>query len=188
MKYLLYVKSKIKRDLKNNNSKLTEEELNKLATEQIKTMMMDSAYEQMMSRSDIKEKYKEYERLPQQTFKNIHPHASHSLSLEYDTQFLYHGIRFDDNFEKLEKIFKDKKILCGKKAGMYFGYDDNCNEGEYISLLEKEDSDELEYKTFIEENISLIISPECDAIKCIYVPWDEWEEITKLMPLRKKKI
>lgn len=40
----------------------------------------------------------------------------------------------------------------------------------------------LEYKTFIMPNISLVISPKCNAIKTIYVPYEEWVEIKKLNP------
>lgn len=93
--------------------------------------------------------------------------------------YLYHGIRFQNHLEKLESIFYDRAILAGNYQRNYYSYSDNCNEGEYISLISAIDGYNLIYKTFIMENISLVISTECNAIKTIYLPYDEWELISK---------
>lgn len=98
--------------------------------------------------------------------------------------FLYHGLRnFDnitspkDGLEKLEGILKKGKILAGKYLEDYYPYSDNCNEGEYISLISYSDS--IEFKTFVGENICLVISPFCQAYKTTYVPFDTWSYIKK---------
>ena len=70
-------------------------------------------------------------------------------------------------------------ILAGKYVESYSSYSDNCNNGEYVSLLEKKIENDLEFSTFIEHNLSLVISPFCEAYKTIYVPYDVWEEINK---------
>ena len=90
---------------------------------------------------------------------------------------LYHGIRFQNYLEKLENIFKERKILAGKYLGNYLSYDDNCNKGEYVSLLSYLEPDSLEYNTFITPNISLVVSPLCDAIETKYVNYNTWNEI-----------
>lgn len=89
--------------------------------------------------------------------------------------FLYHGLRFQQKLEKLEGIFKERKILSNKYLHNYFNYSDNCNDGEYVSVTNYTDS--LEFKAFISENICLIISPLCNAYKTIYVSHDMWTYI-----------
>lgn len=93
--------------------------------------------------------------------------------------FLYHGIRFQENLEKLEKIFIQKRILAGKYIDNYSSYDDNCNMGEYVSLLYWIGMDSAEYKKFIIPNISLIVSPLCDGVLTHYVDFNTWSDIQK---------
>ena len=89
--------------------------------------------------------------------------------------YLFHGIRFDHNLSKLEWIFKEKMILAGQYLSNYFSYSDNANKGEYVSLLAYDES--ISYKIFIQENVSLLIYPECDAILTKYVDYRTWESI-----------
>ena len=102
-----------------------------------------------------------------------------SENLRYIFNFLYHGIRFQNHLEKLESIFQDKAILAGNYQKNYSSYSDNCNEGEYISLLSTDGHYDLEYETFIMPNITLVVSPECGAIKTIYLPYKEWGKVKK---------
>lgn len=107
------------------------------------------------------------------------------IDLFEQENFLYHGLRYgiDVNsslrkgLEKLEGILKEGKILAGKYLEDYYPYSDNCNEGEYISLISYSDS--IEFETFVGQNICLIISPFCQAYKTVYVPFDTWDYIKK---------
>ena len=90
--------------------------------------------------------------------------------------FLYHGIRFQKHLEKLESIFEDKKILAGKYTKNSFSYSDNCNKGEYVSLTTYDDNSQG-FEIFILENISLLVSPKCDAYLTKYVNYNIWNQI-----------
>lgn len=90
--------------------------------------------------------------------------------------FLYHGIRFQRHLEKLENIFKDKKILAGKYTTNNFDYSDNCNKGEYVSLTTYDDNSQG-FKIFIVQNISLLVSPKCEAYLTKYVDYNIWKQI-----------
>lgn len=94
--------------------------------------------------------------------------------------FLYHGIRFQQYLEKLESIFKSKSILAGKYLDNYIYYDDNCNMGEYVSLLKWLGDDNLAYKTFILENISLVVSTLCNAYETKYLDFNTWIDTRNL--------
>lgn len=121
----------------------------------------------------------ELEKQQMQTFLEIHPYiARRNLILEYTSCYLYHGIRFGNQLEILENILKSG-ILAGKYIKNYSYYSDNCNNGEYVSLLENGIENDLEFDTFIKTNLSLIVSPFCEAYKTIYVPYEVWEEINK---------
>lgn len=98
-------------------------------------------------------------------------------NLDFLNEYLYHGIRFQKHLEKLEKIFKERKILAGKYLPNYFFYSDNCNHGQYVSLLKYTSASQLEYETFILENISLLITPLCNAQETKYVDYQTWEKI-----------
>lgn len=95
------------------------------------------------------------------------------------SDYLYHGIRFQKYLEKLESIFKERKILAGKYLENYHFYSDNCNKGKYVSLLKYTNKTMLEYETFILENISLLVSPICNAIETKYVNFQIWSQIQK---------
>ena len=100
-------------------------------------------------------------------------------ALRYIHDFLYHGIRHQKHLEILECIFKDKAIVAGnyQKNNNYSNYCDNCNEGEYVSLVDIKNDYDLEYTVFIKPYITLIISPDCGAIETIYLPYEEWAEV-----------
>lgn len=127
-----------------------------------------------LSQDIFDEDIKKYESTPIEYFK---PETNDIDDLLYVRNFLYHGLRFQKHLEKLESIFKDKAILAGNYHDKYYSYNDNCNEGEYISLTSFKEGYSLSYQTFIMINISLIISPECNAIKTIYLKYEDWEKV-----------
>ena len=98
----------------------------------------------------------------------------------YYNEYLYHGIRFQKYLEKLENIFKEKKLLAGKYIKDYYNYTDNCNKGLYVSLLNCSKTNRISFETFIEENISLLITPYCNAQETKYVDFYTWEKIKNL--------
>jgi len=96
-------------------------------------------------------------------------------SFDFVSEHLYHGIRFQQHLEKLENIFKEAKILAGKYLPNYHFYSDNCNKGEYVSLLKHTSETKLEYQTFIiESTVSLLVTPLCNAIETKYVDYNTW--------------
>lgn len=102
------------------------------------------------------------------------------IPFQYISDYLYHGIRFQTYLEKLENIFKERKILAGKYLQNYHFYSDNCNKGEYVSLLKYTEDNELAYETFILENISLLVTPLCNAIETKYIDFSTWNQIKEL--------
>lgn len=97
----------------------------------------------------------------------------------YQYDYLYHGIRNQKRLEILEEIFKTRKILAGKYIKNYHNYTDNCNKGEYVSLLKYNKSNYIAYQTFIEENISLLITPAINATHTKYIDFNTWYTITQ---------
>ena len=95
-------------------------------------------------------------------------------SFSFVNEYLYHGIRFQKHLEKLESIFRERKILAGKYLPNYYFYSDNCNHGEYVSLLKYTSSRKIEFETFILENISLLVTPLCNAQETKYVDYSTW--------------
>jgi len=95
------------------------------------------------------------------------------MDLRYVDDFLYHGIRNPNSLKKLESIFKDRCIKCGKNIDGYMNYSDNCNRGEFVSLLRY--SEDIGFEVFIKENISLIIRDDIEYKETTYLPFHEWE-------------
>lgn len=138
----------------------------------------------------IMKSIEELEQQEMQTFYELHPYASETNNLEDINSFLYHGIRYQKHLEILENIFKERMILAGKHIPEFPTYrlSDNCNDGEYISLLEyKFPNYQAQWDTFIKPNVTLVISPECDAKKTIYVPTHQWDDIKQNYPQTKNR-
>ncbi len=124
----------------------------------------------------------ELEQLKMELFSNIHPEVKEELPpLDEDTLYLYHGIRFGSYKEQLEtaKLILKQGILPKNQLSGQSFYSENCNDGKRVSLLEKKDFEELEFKTFVAPNISIIVSPLIEAYKTIYVPYEEWIELSE---------
>ncbi len=189
MKYSIYVKKRIERYLLKKNKKMDraklENEVNKLFHE----LLFNASYESVLIKLDDNDPLKKLELEPSVRFLDLHPGADRVISERNIYGNLYHGIRFDDNHELLASILDDEAIKCGNLTNNYYrSGGDNCNEGEYISLINYTgDYYDLEFKTFIEENVSLIISPKLNPIKCKYLPYEEWEERKKKLPISKSR-
>ena len=97
----------------------------------------------------------------------------------YQYDYLYHGIRNQKYLEIFEEIFKTRKILAGKYIKNYHNYSDNCNKGEYVSLLKYSKDNYIAYQAFIEENISLLVTPAINAIETKYIDYSTWDTISK---------
>ena len=135
-----------------------------------------------------KDKYKkeipniirELENTPQTTTNQFNEYSlNEDIPFIYQYDYLYHGIRNQKRLEILEEIFKTRKILAGKYINNYYNYSDNCNKGEYVSLLKYNKANHIAYQTFIEENISLLITPAIDATHTKYIDFNTWDIINK---------
>ena len=70
--------------------------------------------------------------------------------------------------------------MAAKHIPNCFTYEDNCNDGEYVSLLEIEPwKYSGMYEAFISPNVKLVISPFCEDYNTVFVSFNEWEEIKK---------
>ena len=99
---------------------------------------------------------------------------------------LYHGLRFNP-VDKLESIFKSGFIYPGKRVPTSFesmdgtthtlpGYyedEENCNRGEYISLMPFSFED-IEFDTFISSSIYLALRGDIDAKKTFYLKYEDY--------------
>ena len=132
------------------------------------------------------DKVAEYENVPLNTYID-------SIGLSKDDAsrlgiMLYHGIRFDA-INRLESIFLTGSILCGNRvSSSYKSYDgttkylyidsdsvENCNMGKYISVMPYED--DLEFNTFVRQNIFFAIKSTIEAYKTIHLSYDDYCEL-----------
>jgi len=155
-----------------NKEKTNTEIYNKLLENDI--ILFEKSKFELTPKESFEKKFKRLEEQPQEFFESMND----DYNIRDVDNFLYHGIRFQNYLEKLESIFKDKAILAGNYQENYYPYSDNCNNGEYISLTTIDSG--IVYETFVIENISLVISPKCNAIKTIYLPSEECEKTKKL--------
>lgn len=189
MKYSIYVKNKMKKILKNDNPSMDDETLENEVDIQFKDMLLQAAYKQALDKLDDHDKLKKLELEPPMRFSDINPGVLESDGLEVPQIYLYHGIRFDEDHKILETILKEQEIKSANKTKCWYrSGGDNCNEGKYVSLIHYTgDKYDIEFKTFIEENVALIISPKLNPLKCKYLPYEEWEKIKKKLPMTKHR-
>lgn len=184
-----------KEQQKNNFSTITLEE-NKIPDLLIKEDNTFQDINELLKLNKLKkekERIKQLQKLEEQPLYNFT--EIHNLSpnehypIENPKCFLYHGICHGNQFEKLENIFKEKKILAGNHLpySYYIPYDDNANKGNYVSLLKYDSREDITYKIFIMPNITLIIKPINTAFQTIYVSYETWLEIQKFLPTHKNR-
>ena len=118
-----------------------------------------------LAKTRNQDKFSEYDLYDPFKFSEIFLNLEEELpDLSFTQCYLYHGIRFQNHLEKLESIFEKKAILAAKYLDNVMSYDDNCNDGEYVSLLK---IDPFEYSSmydaFIRPNVTLVVSPFCEA-------------------------
>ena len=137
-----------------------------------------------MKYEDIKYKIEQIEDTEVLTFCDTHPNAKDKTDISNMENYLYHGVRFDNSLKKFENILKTGKISCGKRNPYYFHYDDNCNEGEYVSLLEYNVGTKSMFNVFITRTISFVLFPDIGAIKTDYLPFNEWHLLVDMGNLK----
>ena len=147
------------------------------------------------SNEEIDFKIDEYEKTPMKTY--FEAYSLDSNDERYIKRFsLYHGLR-DDYLAKLESIFQSKFILCGKKVPTHFiSYDgtekrisidyndiDNCNQGDYISVMPYEPGDdnfsELLFNAFIKERLFLVLKGNLPAMQTFYLDYSQYCRIVR---------
>lgn len=189
MKYSIYVKKRIEKMILKDNPKIDHILLEKEVDKMFHELLFNVEYESVLSKLEENDPLKKLELEPNERFLDLYPSADRVISARNIYGNLYHGIRFDDDHKILARILDDEAIKCGNLTENYYRVGgDNCNEGEYISLINYTgDYYDLEFKTFVEENVALIISPKLNPIKCKYLPYEEWEERKKKLPISKSR-
>lgn len=189
MKYSIYARNYLKRKIKNNNHNISDNEAEKQAEEEFKNILLESFYQTYLAKLSDNDPLRKLELEEEIRFLDLHPLIRERANVLNPHNYLYHGVRFDEDHKKFESILRDKKIKCANKTDFhYIEYSDNCNEGEYISLINYTGEEyDLEFKTFIEENTSFIISPKLNPLKCKYLPFDEWYKIKEKLPTTKHR-
>lgn len=159
-----------------------------------------SIYDYIPSRR-LADKIAEYEEQEQISFADMY-----ALSAAYFNRditkgcnyyvYLFHGIK-NQPITRIESIFQDKAILCGKKIKTsitsYDGTiknlekcwdsDENCNMGEYISVTSFADYEDLlkspynSYASFIQKNIFFIIKGTVPAIETCYLSFEDYNTL-----------
>ena len=128
-------------------------------------------------KSDLPREVCELEKENTETSKDVFYLADYDEERFNPYAFLYHGIRFDENLRKLEKILKDRKILAGKHIDGYYNYSDNANKGEYVSMTRYSEKRISGFDVFVKTNVCFLISIECNAILAKCVDYNTWEKI-----------
>ena len=130
----------------------------------------------------------QYEKEPLETYAEEH-HLDKEKINRYGIH-LYHGIRFDD-INRLESILQSGAILCGKDINQVFLSKDghrkylyidsrdseNCNMGEYISVMPHEG--DMEFDVFVRRNIYFAIKASVDAYGTKYLTYDDYIRLRK---------
>ena len=189
MKYSIYVKNYLKKEILKNNPGLNKEEAAKKANQEFKEMLLDVFYGVALAKLSDDDCLKKLELEEERRFLDINPVIPEDETFINPYNHLYHGVRFDDEHILFESILRDRKIKSANQTELYWRADcENCNEGEYVSLIHYTGEDhDIEFKTFIEENVAFIISSKLNPLKCKYLPYDEWGEISKKLPKTKHR-
>ena len=189
MKYSIYVKDYLKRAELKSNPSITEEEAYKRAEEKFANMLQNSFYNLALAKLNNLDQLKQLELEQEFRFLDIHYGLEENINKINPYNYLYHGVRFDRSHKLFESILRDQKISCANRNNLYYkNCIDNCNEGNFVSLLDysKED-DKVEFQTFIEKNVAFIISPKLNPLECKYLPYEEWKKIKKKLPKTKHR-
>lgn len=171
-----------------DNPTLSAEEVNQQANQEFKDMLLSSFYEVALAKLSNEDSLKQLELEDEYRFLDIRCSIDQNPDIRSAYAHLYHGVRMDPDHKIFESILRDHKIKCSNKTDLYYrNGSDNCNEGEYVSLIHFEYEHEPEFQTFIEENVSFIISPRLNPVKCKYLPFEEWEKIKEKLPKTKHR-
>ena len=149
-------------------------------------MDFDNKYKISYGREEtFEEKIKRLEKIPTSTF--IDDFNINDRNRRFYR--LYHGLRFN-GIDKLESIIKSGYILCGKDVKQKFkSYDgdekriisyaddiENCNRGRCISVIPSipYDFNNLEFLTFIKENIFLELESDIEALSTFFLTYNDY--------------
>lgn len=189
MKYSMYVKKRIKEDILESEPDIDSILLEKRVNDTFNSVLKESLYNQELARLSDDDPLKKLELEESETFMDLHPNAKRYEDTFNPYYYLYHGVRLDDDHEHFASILRDQSIKCGEMLENYLRYgSDNCNEGKYVSLAHYTgDEYDIEFKTFIEENVTFIISPTLNPVKCKYLPYEEWDKIKDKMTKTKHR-
>lgn len=137
-----------------------------------------------LSKETFEEKINRLENTKPITFYEECGFSSNDISYMY-YEPLFHGLRFDP-INRLESIIKIGKILPSSKIpdsyesmdgrvhySHVFNYDDNCNEGKYVSVTPY-NSESAEYYGFVGRNIHFQIKGNIEAYKAHHLYYDEF--------------
>lgn len=179
MKYSKYVKMLIKKDILERKPNMDSDSLEKEVNDTFNTILEEALYNSELARLSDDDPLKKKELEESETFMDLHPNAYRHEDIFFPYDYLYHGVRLDDDHSHFASILMDQAIKCGELLKDYCRYgSDNCNEGKFVSLAHYTgDEYDIEFKTFIEENVTFIISPTLNPVKCKYLPFEEWDKI-----------
>lgn len=189
MKYSKHVKMRIKKDILESEPNIDISILEKRVNDTFNSILEESLYNQELARLSDDDALKRLELEESETFIDLHPNAKRHTDIFNPYYYLYHGVRLDDDHSHFASILRDQSIKCGEMLENYLRYgSDNCNEGKYVSLAHYTgDEYDIEFKTFIEENVTFIISPTLNPVKCKYLPYEEWDKIKNKMTKTKHR-
>lgn len=189
MKYSIYVRNRIKRSLLKENPHMDKEKAAEEANCLFHEMLLEAAYKSALEKLSDDDKLKQMELSEVLHFSDLYPGVLECRNPQNRYANLYHGVRFDEDHERFEQILIDEEIRCGNLTkGYYRAGGDNCNEGEYISLINYSgERYDIEFQTFVEENVAFIISPLLDPVKCKYLPFEEWDKIKSKLPMTRQR-
>ena len=167
------------------NSRMNWVNAAKHTNQKLNDTSFDSLYEAALAKLSDYDDLKKLELEDELRFLDIWGSEGEDVNIRNPYSHLYHGVRFDSEHKLFESILRDREIRCGNKIDLLsVDYSDNCNEGKYVSLTDYSGffASDLEFKTFIGENISFMIAPKLNPLKCKYLPYDEWEMIKTKLP------
>lgn len=163
-------------------------------SENSRSVTWENVRREINNEEEFEDLYQQLESMPQRTFLSQYIAFSTMVSeAKSDEQkcapykHLHHSIGFFNDIEVLERFLKSGMIVPGKYISEFNTNIMNSNEGTHISLLKFHGVDEIEYKAFICERLTLLINPMCDPKEAKYVSEDMWEYITTNHPDHKNR-
>lgn len=161
---------------------------NKLKREFYDDEKTPEAYAEALAKLSIYDPIKKLELEEEERYLDIYCNAFEGLNVFNPYAFLYHGVRFDDDHSLFESILRDKEIRCARKTKQSFkAFGDNCNDGEYVSLMPFVDDEDLEFNVFVKNSVAFVVSPNLNPVKCKFLPYEQWAQVKYKLPMTKHR-